>query len=415
MYPRDEKEMLKHSQDVNRAVEELNAKYGKETFQAYMRGYMEKIRTITNLNFELISIPPEQHQVQYSPKVEQVAEATKDYYEYLGSLPADMRRFFSLIISFTQEGEEEKDFLQEFFGTSTENPFAVYSIHSIRPQNYIMHMDAITNRLASLEVQNTLKVGQKGNKPILTTVTLDIPEHIKIEGGGELASYDKSIVNAVTSLLESGNTMFSIPMLYHAMTGKQNPTIDDALYDEISSKIERMRRMMLSIDLTEENEAHFLTGKQGEQLYISDVKLEGYILPLTKISGMVNGKKTELYQIIQEPPLYTYSKMRRQLASVRISLLGAPVNNNSTTIPLKTYLLQRIEMMKNTKNNIESCNILYSSIYKELDAQDAGKTKKMRIRTYTTAILDYFIHQRYISGYNEYKSGRTIAGINVVF
>lgn len=213
--------------------------------------------------------------------------------------------------------------------------------------------------------------------------------------------------------MESGNTVFSIGMLYHTMTGRQNPSVDEALYEELSGKLEKMRRMLLSIDLSEENEARYFTTRDGERLEIKDLVIEGYLLPLNKVTGTVNGKRTELYQIIQAPPLYTYSKLKRQLASVELSLLSAPVNNNATTIPLKTYLLQRIEMMRNENNTIRSNCILYESLYQELGEEYAGKTRRKRIRTYSATILDYFVQCGYISGYWEYRSGRSVAGIRI--
>ena len=354
----------------------------------------------------------------YDVLIKEIMAATQAYYSFISALPEDVRKLLTSLLENKidpedmggLEGEYGAD-LHELRRLISSTP--LLSVQSIRPRNYTIQMDAITGHLATLNREAHLRVGGKGSHPIQTTVTLDIPEHLRIEGGGALSTYDKSIINGVTTLIESGNTVFSIPMLYHAMTGKQNPTVDEQLYDELSGKLEKMRRLILSIDLTEENEAQFLRDENGELLKIEDVILEGYLLPLNKVSGMVNGRKTELYQIIQHPPLYTYSKMKRQLATVRIALLDAPINNNSTTIPLKTYLLQRIEMMKNKRNTIVSTSILYDSVYSELGLMEANKTRKARIRTYTTTILQHFMEQGYIQGFEEYKKGRSIAGVEL--
>lgn len=392
----------------------LVAKYGHEDLAHRITEYTDKLGLISQLNQQLASLDPDKQEDIFSQTVQKIMLATQDYYTHIATVPEDLRRFFLLVADIKNSNDVTIEEINALIDTDINfESTPLLSSQSIRPKNYIMQIDAITNQLANLGEQTQFNVGKRGNQPVTTTVTLDMPDHMKIEGGHSLSTYDKSIINGVTSLIECGNTVFSIPMLYHAMTGKQNPTVDDQLYDDISGKLEKMRRMLLTIDITKESEAQYITGINGEELKIEDLTLEGYLLPLNKVSGVINGKKSELYQIIQHPPLYEYSKMKRQLASVSISLLGAPINNNSTTIPLKTYLLQRIEMMKNKKNSIVSYVILYNSIYQELGALEANKTKKMRIRTYTNTILDYFVEQKYIQSYSEFKKGRSITGINI--
>ena len=111
--------------------------------------------------------------------------------------------------------------------------------------------------------------------------------------------------------------------------------------------------------------------------------------------------------------MLAYARLKRQLATVPLSLLNAPLNNNATTIPLKNYLIARCESMRNSNNRIKSNKILFSAIYEELGEQEAGKVRKKRIRDYTQVILDHMIDQKYIKGYTLTKSGRTIDGIEV--
>lgn len=397
---------------VHAAFTELIEAYGVDIFREHLVAVTAQLGEISTLN-ERLAEEATSGGLAYGEVVNSIMNATRDYYAYLGTLPEEFRRFFLLL----SDDDAPADALGEINSildiSLPRNASLLPSLQTIRPKTYIMQIDAITNQLTTLGGRDRLRVGTRGNQPVKTTVTLDIPQHMRIDGGAVLTTYDKSIINGVTSLLESGNPVFSIPMLYHAMTGKQNPTVDEQLFEELSGKLEKMRRLVISIDLSEENQARFITDENGEPLSVEHVMIEGYLLPLNKFSGVINGKKAELFQLIQNPPLYAYSKMKRQLASVPISLLNAPVNNNSTTIPLKTYLLQRIELMKNGKNSIKSNTILYDTVYAELGDQNANKTRKMRIRTYVCTILDYFIEQGYLKGYEEYKKGRAIAGVKL--
>jgi hypothetical protein len=284
---------------------------------------------------------------------------------------------------------------------------------SIRPLMYTMQIDAITNKLASLNEETKIQIGPRKKGAITTLVTLDMPEHMRVEGG-QLTTYDKAVLNGVSSLLETGNMSFTLPMLYGAMTGLPNPTVDGPLYEELTRRLEKMRRMTISIDLTEENEVRTYLAKDGNLITVQLTVLDGYLLPLNKLTGLVNGKKAEMYNIIQHPPLYSYAKAKHQLTGVKASLLAAPLNNNITTIPLKTYLIGRIEGMKNRKNNLSSQTILYEAIYAELGEEANGKTRRHRIRKYTAIILDHLVSQGYIKSYTQQKKSNVFMNIEVV-
>lgn len=381
-----------------------------------VRSYFLALEDMAERNRLLNGVDPSDEQ-KYNQLVSEIVDYTRYFYSMVSKMHPAVREFCNHFATTDEDTPEIREYLSDLgidshLGNESQQ-LSLFSVQSIRPRNYIMQLDSITGRLACLEARSDLNVGMRGSQPVTTTVTLDMPDHMQIDGGATLSTYDKSILNGVTSLIESGNNVFSIPMLYQAMTGRKNPTVDEGLYDELSSKLEQMRRMMISIDLGQELEAHFIDPEDGQLRIMDDPVLEGYLLPLNKISGYVAGKKAGLYQIIQYPPLYSYSKMRRQLASVPIRLLNAPLNNNSTTIPLKTYLLQRVEMMKNENNSIKSNSILYSSVYRELGAEEANKTRKMRIRNYTREILEYFVEQKYIKGFEEYKKGRSIEGVQL--
>lgn len=267
--------------------------------------------------------------------------------------------------------------------------------------------------MAQLKEFNEITVARRKNLTIQTAVTIDSPEHMRIDGNFQLTNYDKSIINGIVSILESGNSSFTVPMLYHAMTGKENPTVDDGLVEEIKAKLDAMRRLSINIDLTEEIKAHMIRRNIDGVDGVDSFTIDGYLLPLNKYTGVVNGKRSEMYQIIDTPPLYSYAKLKNQITTLPIDLLKAPLNNNATTIPLKTYLLSRIEGMKNQNNRLTRDKILFESIYRELGDLESDKKRKKRIRDYTEIILTHFISMGYITRYEIIKEGRTITGVRI--
>lgn len=391
---------------------QLIKKYTLTVVSKYMVECIGRLAPVQECNSLLLN--PDGQEGSVDDVLQSVVAATRSYYEFLSGLPEDMRRFLILMGGVTKEEindllTAEPDVSDEISRLASVAP----AIQAIRPKNYVMPIDPITNKLAQLKEFNEVTVSRRKNLTIQTAVTIDCPEHMKIDGNFHLTNYDKSIINGVVSILESGNSSFTVPMLYHAMTGKENPTVDDGLVEDIKAKLDTMRRLSINIDLTEEIKAHMIQKNMVGENEVESFTIDGYLLPLNKYTGVVNGKRSEMYQIIDTPPLHSYAKMKNQISTVSIDLLKAPLNNNATTIPLKTYLLGRIEAMKNQNNKIMRDKILYESVYRELGDIDSDKKRKKRIRDYTEIILTHFVNMKYITKYEVIKEGRTINGVRI--
>lgn len=390
---------------------QLIKKYTLPAVGKYMDECISRLHLIQECNSRLANLDSD---ADVNESLKNMVTTTRDYYEFLSKLPEDVRRFLILMGGITTEEIDDllkigPDVSDEISQLASVAP----AIQAIRPKNYVMPIDPITNKLAQLKEFNEVTVSRRKNLTIQTAVTIDCPEHMKIDGNFHLTNYDKSIINGVVSIMESGNSSFTVPMLYHAMTGKENPTVDDGLMEDIKAKLDTMRRLSINIDLTEEIKAHMIQKNVAGENDLESFTIEGYLLPLNKYTGIVNGKRSEMYQIIDTPPLHTYAKMKNQISTVSIDLLKAPLNNNATTIPLKTYLLGRIEAMKNQNNKIMRDKILYESVYRELGDIDSDKKRKKRIRDYTETILKHFIKMKYITKYEVVKEGRTINGVRI--
>lgn len=337
-----------------------------------------------------------------------MAQATASFYEVICSIPTDLLTFLKLIFYLVRHQKESlPDHWAEKFEKKPAPQSNLMNIQSVRPVNYVMQVDNVFRNLPNLQSQNTVYAGRKGRKEINTLVSLSLPEQFALEGINQMDGYDKAVLNGVNSLLANGTVNFTIPMLYHAMTGKENPTVDEGLLQELQRRIEQMRRTLITIDLTEELQAKYL------DVDITQPQVQGYLLPLNLISARINGRPVQVYHLLDVPPMLAYAKMKRQLATVPLSLLNAPLNNNATTIPLKNYIIARCESMKNGNNRIKSNKILFEAIYAELGEENANKVRKKRIRDYTEIILTHMIDHNYLKSYTLTKKGRSIDGIEI--
>ncbi len=345
---------------------------------------------------------------QHPDKAEQIlAKATAKFYSIISSVPTDLLTFQKLIFLLARQNALPNDWKDQFRPSKAAESQGMLNIQSVRPTNYVMQVDNVFRNLPQLEGETAVYVGRKGRKEINTLVSLDLPEQFELEGIGQMDAYDKAVLNGVNSLLENGTANFTIPMLYHAMTGRENPTVDEGLLKELQRRIERMRRTLVTIDLSQEIKAKYL------DVEITNPTVQGYLLPMNLIRARINGRPVQVYHLLDVPPMLAYAKLKRQLATVPLQLLNAPLNNNATTIPLKNYLVARCESMRNQNNKVKSNKILFSAIYEELGEQDASKVRKKRIRDYTEIVLKHMMDQKYIKSYEFTKSGRTIDGIEV--
>ncbi len=171
-------------------------------------------------------------------------------------------------------------------------------------KKYSMQTDSIFRNLPKLlpEEENEVYVGKSAGKNVSTIVTMDFPKTIALDNGGSLTSFDKAILNGVSSLLIAGTIYFTIPMLYRAMIGSENPSMREEVVRTIRDRLEFMRHATITLDCTEEAAAHFI--KEGQNL--QSLTVSQYLLPMNRMNAVLNGRAVE-----------AYSSTRRRCSSMR--------------------------------------------------------------------------------------------------
>ena len=186
---------------------------------------------------------------------------------------------------------------------------------------------------------------------------------------------------------------------------------DDAI-DKIVESIEKMRRIRLTIDFSQE--------AAERNVNISSCKMDDMLLSLKRVrmktSGKLGGTKITAYKFNSAPILYDYiQKVSKQIATVPIQRLQTKkaVRNTDSVIKIREYLIKRIELLKNKHNNICNPHITYDRIFKECQIDASDNKQSIRYKEQIGKILDVFVQQNYIKGYQEYKSGKRKVGVKV--
>lgn len=254
---------------------------------------------------------------------------------------------------------------------------------------------------------------------IIASMAFEEP-NLQISGRQPYTAYDRAVLNGICSLWQAGNTAFTPSMVYLAMNGLSGTNeggvkVSPQSIGAVTRSIEKQRVTRLTIDCT------------NQMKYYKDLKTAKFDAMMISVDGVEmtaqNGKRVKAYTFTnpnRPPVLYEYSRSIGQVLSVPPRLLNstAAIRTTEEVIIIREYLIRRIEGMKG-QNELKNNRITYKAIYSELAIEietltgDALKNTTRRVRKNTEAILTHLKTEGYISDFEEYRTGRTIAGIEI--
>lgn len=295
-------------------------------------------------------------------------------------------------------------------GESAENTPEL--LKSIRPQTAVINNSKVANQLSAIAKAGTANVsvdkGAKGKQKVLVEFNTDAAT---IDGKplNIISPYDQTVFNAVCTLLEAGNDVFTLDMVYRAMNGLTNServNSDFGTLDQIRDSIDASARRRITITQT-------ING--NEYVYKSQ------LLPIKELTVRKpqSGEAVTAYKLLDSPALYTYSKSIKQIIGVPITLLDTKTikKNSAKLTVVREYLIKRIFTMQSQKANANSRKIKYTTLFSETGINEAelSQTERNRERKYIGQILEDFKLKGFISDYSEYKAGRSFEGVEIDF
>lgn len=251
----------------------------------------------------------------------------------------------------------------------------------------------------------------KKRREIHTITSIDFDEMkkkgVSIPSEKWLTPFDREILSAASSLFEAGNEYITPRMILQVLSGnKKDIDMTPAIRDEIIRSIDKLMNTSIKIYASAEVEA----GWRKEAEYV------GHLLPCERISQKdmvvtLNGQEVaDCIHLFRNSPLYDYARGINQISRVNIEMLNTPVNNTQENIMLKGYLLRQITSMKSPHSKLKPV-IRYDTIfeYLGLDENDNDNTirhKKQRIRERVKEILNCWVENGLITGFEEETEGR---------
>lgn len=244
-----------------------------------------------------------------------------------------------------------------------------------------------------------LVVGKKKEKEVTTAVFLRFEELGKVKTSNKLDENHRAIYNAVISQILAGNTLFTDSMIARTITGKEK--VEEKTRLTIKKGMDTLIRTRASVDATQEAKAFNNLNE------IKNLKYEGALLDVRRITAIINGQIIECYKIVAEPWLLTYAKSKKQINTYDVSFLNAPFNSISVThenISLVSHLLNRIMTMRNPKSKLGGI-VLYETLYQLAEIKAPTETtlraKRRRLRDTIHKILDVWKKEGLINCYED--------------
>jgi len=267
--------------------------------------------------------------------------------------------------------------------------------------NFLFDMSRNLTQLTALIVNNE-KEPEITVKTQLSFVPLDM-ENVKIPK--YITAYDRAVHDAICSIYAAGNNIMTTSQIYEAMTGKT--TRIKKTLEKVDESVLRLMMSLVFIDYTDQ--------AKSKGLETTNTTLKQNIIYCEGLTvNFPNGESSTGWKLLQAPTLYQYAKDIGQIITIDKSILSATnVNNADDVVVLKHYLLRRIEAMKNTKNNMDSKKILFSTMFSYCNI--SGNREKLRMkRDIVVALLMDWQKIGYIKEFKEYRGDKNkILGVEI--
>lgn len=292
---------------------------------------------------------------------------------------------------------------------ATETDETTINFNSVLPKiNYILNNKAGIN-LPTIVGKGCydLNVAPSGKKEVLTKINIDYADK-SIELPTSFTAYDKAVMNACISWWAAGNTEFTPNQIYRCMNGMTDKeTVSPQSVGAVTRSIDKARRLLCTIDYTAEAKMY---NKKTDSYTVED-----YILSAKKVRLETGGRTISGYQFNDAPILYNYAQISGQIVSIPTNLFNTSsvVRSTNENIVMREYLLRRIEVIKKGKS--QNNKIAYDTLFKDIGEEAANSDRIKTVRGYIKKMLGYYVDKKYIIGFEEYKNGRTFAGIKIVY
>lgn len=353
--------------------------------------------------------------------------------KFLSSNVENINSFFSFLLDNSRNidtlsslgdlSEEEIENLYNTFSDDSEEKKELYEPYKKIDSFSILLAKYATAFFNEKNLSFPVRINTYKNKKVVDTaeVYLNITPstlYQSVNFEKPLDEYDRVILNSIITIWISGARRFTPQNVYETMTGEK--TTDSKKLIDIRERIMKMDNTRISLKLDEL--VRIYKGIDKKEDY-NPIIVNSRVINVDNIRWVDENNKQTIqdgFIFLKEPTLYTVCKFyNNQITTVDskyLKMTSGRVSNTFKTIPLKEYLLRRINVMKN--GSVEN-TISFDTLYSENNFNTLDKVQLKRIREYTFSILDCWKHsskeERLFKDYKVNMKGRSYQSITIIF
>lgn len=222
-----------------------------------------------------------------------------------------------------------------------------------------------------------------------------------------LSAFDMVVYNAICTWYAFDNTTFTSQDLYNIMCGGERHKLHPEMRQYIFDSALRLART--SVDITH-YKGDFSRGsyKDTEERYYTRL-----LSASATESVLGNGTIQDCFRILEEPVLYQIGRATNQILSAPAPVYQIPKQKNTArALVIRQYLFVR---MMNARAGALSRVIKYETLFEECEIRTDSRAEKRRIREIVTQILNEWVSQGFLTGFEEQKKGNSIVGVELHF
>ena len=233
---------------------------------------------------------------------------------------------------------------------------------------FVMTVDALSNSIWKGEAQKKtfdsyqcpVKVASHKGKDVCTIIKIrDVRVHYYSNGYGEdevvfenaghiLNRFDAAVHDAICSIYEAGNDVFTEKMVISVLSGTKNYRrhYTEKQISLIAESIKSLRNIRMKIDAS--GEEIFLKNKAiADPCY----KYDGVVLPVEDVTVEIKGHEIHAYKFAYNKglPLYHYAQRKKQIVITDPALINTPLQFSADSVATARYLYAEIESMYSDK------------------------------------------------------------------
>lgn len=245
----------------------------------------------------------------------------------------------------------------------------------------------------------------KDGKKVITSYWLELCEgYVDMK---PLVPFHREVLFTCISFFEQGFDVITYSMILDALTGGgEKRHVSSNQYDAIRDAIDKLMKTAIKIDLSRLFDAmpKYQKNHKGDSAVLA-----GAILPCKYLETEINGQKTLTLKMLDESPLMTLAKIKKQLIAYENAPLAiAGQNNTPQVMTLKAYLLRRINLIERGMNK----SIRFDTIYQQCGI-DASRSIKQNARNVILETLEAFKKEGVIKDFEIVREGNKFRSITI--